>query len=100
MAGSTQSVRHIRLLALGSQGDVAPYVALGLRLQQAGFDISLGTTAEFRPLVESYGGWVQLREAKPSRKAKSRPPLKSASLDSNSGSKEHFYSYCGKRPLN
>src|SRR5262245_1737619 len=55
MAGSTQSMRHIRLLALRSQGDVAPYVALGLRLQQAGFDISLGTTAEFRPLVESYG---------------------------------------------
>src|SRR5215475_8443164 len=45
MAGSTQSVRHIRLLALGSQGDVAPYVALGLRLQQAG---KVSTSSERR----------------------------------------------------
>ncbi|WP_165422977.1 glycosyltransferase [Ktedonosporobacter rubrisoli] len=52
---SIKSVKHIRLLALGSQGDVQPYVALGLGLQQAGFDVSLGTTAEFRPFVEAWG---------------------------------------------
>ncbi len=55
MSSSTKPVRHIRLLALGSQGDVQPYVALGLGLQRAGFDISIGTTAEFRLFVESYG---------------------------------------------
>jgi sterol 3beta-glucosyltransferase len=55
MSSSTKRMRHIRLLALGSQGDVVPYVSLGLGLQQAGFDVSIGTTADFRPLVESYG---------------------------------------------
>ena len=55
MSSFTKPVRHIRLLALGSQGDVAPYVALGLGLQRAGFDISIGTTAAFRSFVESYG---------------------------------------------
>jgi len=50
-----QSVRHIRLLALGSRGDVQPYVALGLGLQQAGFDVSIGTSADFRPFVETSG---------------------------------------------
>jgi len=55
MSSSTKRVRHIRLLALGSQGDVQPYMALGLGLQQAGFDISIGTTADFRPFVASYG---------------------------------------------
>src|SRR5579859_6693512 len=55
MSRSTKRVRHIRLLALGSQGDVVPYVALGLGLQQAGFDVSIGTTPDFRPLVEAYG---------------------------------------------
>ncbi len=55
MSSFTKPVRHIRLPALWSQGDVAPYVALGLGLQRAGFDISIGTTATFRSFVESWG---------------------------------------------
>jgi sterol 3beta-glucosyltransferase len=45
----------LRLLAIGSQGDVQPYIALGLGLQRAGFDVSIGTTANFRALVEGHG---------------------------------------------
>lgn len=44
----------IRLLAFGTRGDVQPYVALALGLQQAGYDVSVGTTADFQDFVESY----------------------------------------------
>jgi sterol 3beta-glucosyltransferase len=46
---------QVRLLAIGTRGDVQPYVALGRGLQRAGFKVSLATTADFRRLVESYG---------------------------------------------
>lgn len=46
---------HIRILAIGTRGDVQPYVALGLGLQQAGFEVSLATTANFRAFVEGRG---------------------------------------------
>jgi sterol 3beta-glucosyltransferase len=46
---------HIRLLALGTRGDVQPYIALGLGLQRAGFAVSLGTTANFKSFVEESG---------------------------------------------
>ena len=52
---SPRTPESIRLLALGSHGDVQPYVALGLGLRQAGFDVSIGTTAEFRSFVEGNG---------------------------------------------
>jgi sterol 3beta-glucosyltransferase len=47
--------KHIRILALGTQGDIQPYVALGLGLQQAGFEVSIGTNANFKSFVEEYG---------------------------------------------
>ena len=46
---------NIRLLAMGTRGDVQPYVALGLGLQRAGYDVTLGTTPDFRSLVEDSG---------------------------------------------
>lgn len=46
---------HIRLLALGTRGDVQPYIALGLGLQRAGFDVALATPVDFVGFVESYG---------------------------------------------
>ena len=46
---------HIRLLAVGTRGDVQPYIALALGLQRAGYDVAVGTTANFRDFVESYG---------------------------------------------
>lgn len=46
---------HIRLLAIGTRGDVQPYIALALGLQRAGYEVAVATTANFRELVESYG---------------------------------------------
>lgn len=46
---------NIRLLALGTRGDVQPLVALGRGLQAAGYAVTVGTTADFQVFVESYG---------------------------------------------
>lgn len=46
---------HIRLLALGTRGDVQPYIALGLGLKRAGYDVSVAATADFVTFIESYG---------------------------------------------
>jgi sterol 3beta-glucosyltransferase len=46
---------NMRILAMGTRGDVQPYVALGLGLQRGGFDVTLGTTPDFRSLVEDAG---------------------------------------------
>lgn len=46
---------HIRIVALGTRGDVQPYVALALGLQQAGQRVSVGTTSDFKEFVEGYG---------------------------------------------
>jgi len=46
---------NIRILAMGTRGDVQPYGALGSGLQRVGFDVTLGTTADFRSLAEDSG---------------------------------------------
>jgi sterol 3beta-glucosyltransferase len=46
---------EIRLVAMGTRGDVQPYVALALGLRQAGHNVMVGTTADFKEFVEGYG---------------------------------------------
>jgi UDP:flavonoid glycosyltransferase YjiC (YdhE family) len=46
---------HITILAVGSQGDVQPYAALGAGLRSAGHDVTLATSARFAPLVAEAG---------------------------------------------
>jgi sterol 3beta-glucosyltransferase len=46
---------NLRILAMGTRGDVQPYVALGVGLQRVGYDVTLGTTADFRSLAEDSG---------------------------------------------
>ncbi|MEW6379212.1 MAG: glycosyltransferase [bacterium] len=46
---------RILILTVGSQGDVMPYVALGLGLQAAGHDVSLATHAAYQALVRYHG---------------------------------------------
>jgi len=46
---------HITILALGSRGDVQPYVALGLGLQRAGYKVRLVALSQFETFVESRG---------------------------------------------
>jgi UDP:flavonoid glycosyltransferase YjiC (YdhE family) len=46
---------RVAMIAPGSRGDVEPYVALGVGLQQAGHVVRLVTHEDFRSLVSSYG---------------------------------------------
>jgi sterol 3beta-glucosyltransferase len=46
---------RITILALGTRGDVQPYVALGLGLQAAGHDVCVATHANFGSLVRQRG---------------------------------------------
>ncbi len=45
---------HVLIIALGSRGDVQPYIALGQGLARAGHRVRLLTNAEFADLVRSY----------------------------------------------
>jgi sterol 3beta-glucosyltransferase len=46
---------RVLLLTLGTQGDVQPFVALGVGLKRAGHDVTVCTTANFAPFVERHG---------------------------------------------
>ncbi|HLG74019.1 MAG TPA: glycosyltransferase [Chloroflexota bacterium] len=46
---------NITILALGSQGDVQPYVSLGQGLLRAGHQVRVATHAAFEPMVRSRG---------------------------------------------
>ncbi len=46
---------HITILAVGSRGDVQPYVALGLGLQEAGHEVRLVAADFFQAFVKSWG---------------------------------------------
>lgn len=43
------------IIALGSRGDVQPFIALGLGLQAAGYSVTIAAAADYAELVESYG---------------------------------------------
>ena len=45
----------ITMLALGSRGDIQPYVSLGMGLQRAGHDVLLATHTNFEEFVTSHG---------------------------------------------
>lgn len=47
--------KRIVLLTYGSRGDVEPFVALGLRLLQEGYEIRLIAPVPFKAFAESYG---------------------------------------------
>lgn len=46
---------RITILAAGSRGDVQPYVALGVGLQQAGHEVCLVASDDFETFIESRG---------------------------------------------
>jgi sterol 3beta-glucosyltransferase len=46
---------HITIIAVGSLGDVQPYVALGLGLKSAGHHVQIATHSNFREFVENQG---------------------------------------------
>jgi sterol 3beta-glucosyltransferase len=45
---------HLTILALGSRGDVLPYVVLGAGLQESGFAVRVITFASFAPLAAKH----------------------------------------------
>jgi sterol 3beta-glucosyltransferase len=45
----------VTMLAIGSRGDVQPYIALGLGLQSAGYDVLLATHSNFEDFVTAHG---------------------------------------------
>ncbi|MDQ3707479.1 MAG: glycosyltransferase [Chloroflexota bacterium] len=45
----------ITLVALGSRGDVQPFVALGQGLRAAGHRVRIAAAADYSPLVQAYG---------------------------------------------
>jgi len=46
---------HIAIIALGSRGDVQPYVALGVGLKEAGYTVRVITHPDFEALVGAHG---------------------------------------------
>jgi len=53
----------VLILAIGSRGDVQPYVALGQGLRRAGHRVVLATSPRFRTMVEDHGiGWAFLSD--------------------------------------
>ena len=45
----------VNILAMGSQGDVQPYLALAIGMHQAGHAVTLSTAEKYEPLVRSHG---------------------------------------------
>jgi sterol 3beta-glucosyltransferase len=43
------------ILTFGTRGDVQPYIALGIGLKRAGFEVTLATLEEFKETVLEYG---------------------------------------------
>jgi sterol 3beta-glucosyltransferase len=46
---------HLCIAAVGSRGDVQPYLALGLGLQKAGYQVQICADGLFENLVTSIG---------------------------------------------
>jgi sterol 3beta-glucosyltransferase len=45
---------NITILAVGTRGDVQPYLALGVRLQSAGYSVKIATTIDFEEVAAQY----------------------------------------------
>ncbi len=46
---------RLTIIALGSRGDVQPFVALGLGLQAAGYQVNIAAAADYAALVQEHG---------------------------------------------
>ena len=47
--------KKITILTIGTSGDVHPFIALGVGLLAAGFEVTIASNGEFKVLVEDYG---------------------------------------------
>lgn len=46
---------RILLLALGTRGDIQPFIALGKRLRSAGYDVAVCASSSFAPWIREHG---------------------------------------------
>src|SRR5215467_6535050 len=46
---------HLVLITVGTEGDVRPFVALGVGLRSAGYRITIATHTDFQGLITSHG---------------------------------------------
>ena len=46
---------RITVLAMGSRGDVQPFIAIAYRLQQTGYSVEVAANIDFEGLIRSYG---------------------------------------------
>jgi sterol 3beta-glucosyltransferase len=53
--GGGRPGRRVLIVTAGGGGDVAPYTGLGVRLRDAGFDVSVATHAPYGPTVTASG---------------------------------------------
>ncbi len=47
--------KRVAIATIGTRGDVQPYVALGIALQNRGYSVVLGASSDFREMVEEHG---------------------------------------------
>ena len=47
--------QKITLCAVGSRGDLQPYISLGLALKQKGYQVKIATENRLKPLVQEFG---------------------------------------------
>jgi rhamnosyltransferase subunit B len=61
MIDAAASPKHFLLIAIGSAGDVHPFVGLGQTLKRRGHQVTIATCSYFRPLIERVGlGFVEI----------------------------------------
>jgi sterol 3beta-glucosyltransferase len=46
---------RILLLALGTRGDIQPFIALGKRLRSASYDVAVCASSSFAPWIREHG---------------------------------------------
>src|SRR5687768_15802734 len=67
---------NVLLFALGSHGDVHPFVGIGIRLKQRGHQVAVAANEYFKPLIEQEGlEFVELGTAQEYRELATNPDL-------------------------
>jgi UDP:flavonoid glycosyltransferase YjiC (YdhE family) len=68
------SIMKISIVTIGTRGDVQPYLALGLGLQQTGHEVQIVTDLEFGDFVRRFGLNFAPVEADPRKAVEEIPP--------------------------
>lgn len=86
--------RRVLIVASGSRGDVQPYIAVGVRLAQRGYDVSVATEQRMKSLVEEYGLTYQFMEGDPTGNSFPSSDLRSNSTNSGNNTDSSNSDHC------